>query len=188
MVELSLHTINKWDDDALQMLYRGFYKALVVYAASIVGDSENAEDIVQDTFTKMWQKRPSFKNEGQLKVYLYTATHNQSISYLRHSSREGSKVSLPSVGNEVMMLADNGEEQLFGPEVYRRLMMMVEKLPTRQREVFLMAMDGKKNKEIASQLDISLNTVKVLKGRALQTLKQNLDAKSMFLCYFLLFA
>lgn len=186
MLDLSLETINQWNDDSLQMLYSHFYKVLVVYAANIIGDDENAEDIVQETFTSLWQKRPVFSSRLQLKMYLYNTTHNYSISHIRRIGREGSKISIPSMDKE-LMLADNDNEDVFGPEVYRQLMLMISELPPRQREAFLLAMEGKKNMEIAEHMNISLNTVKVLKGKALQTLKQRAGKKSLILLYFLPF-
>ena len=71
------------------------------------------------------------------------------------------------------------ENALFGPEVYRMLLEMVESLPQRQREVFMLAMEGRRNAEIAEQLEISLNTVKVLKRRALTTLKEKASDKNL---------
>lgn len=188
MTEISLHTINQWNDLSLQMLYRNFYKALVLYASNIVGDSVNAEDVVQETFVRMWQKRPSFATTLQVKLYLYTTTHNLAVSNLRQTGRRGTKVQLSSLNTEHMPTTESGDEDFFTPEVYRRLLIMIENLSPRQREVFLMAMEGKKNAEIAKQLNISQNTVKVLKGRAIQTLKKEADEKSLFLLFFLLFS
>lgn len=170
------------------MLYDNFYKALVLYATKLTGDRECAEDIVQETFTRLWQKRPVFSSIAQVKVYLYTATHNFCISQLRTQGRQASVVSMHSIGAEVFKLTESGDEDFFTPEVYRKLMLMIEALPQRQREVFLLAMQGKKNAEIAETLNISQNTVKVLKGRALQTLKANASSETFFVLFCMLFA
>lgn len=187
MNTFSVDTINKWNDDTLQVLYNNFYKALVLYASNILGTTEGAEDIVQDAFTQTWLKRPSFASTAQIKVYLYTTTHNLCVSLLRQKGRKGNTVRLQSLSEEVMALTDNGEEDFFTPEIYRHLMLLINSLPTRQREVFLLAMEGKKNHEIAEQLHISQNTVKVLKGRALQKLRQETSEKDYLFLLFSLF-
>lgn len=55
--EISIEQINKLDAAAFRLLYKNYYKALVCYAITIVGDSESAEDIVQELFSTIWEKR-----------------------------------------------------------------------------------------------------------------------------------
>ena len=52
--EISIEQINKLDAAAFRLLYKNYYKALVCYAITIVGDSESAEDIVQELFSTIW--------------------------------------------------------------------------------------------------------------------------------------
>ena len=84
------------------------------------------------------------------------------------------------------LVTDEGEEQLFPEEIYRRLLTMIDSLPPRQREVFLMHMDGARNKEIAEKLNISVNTVKIQKKRALATLRQKLNEQQLLLLMLLI--
>jgi RNA polymerase sigma-70 factor (ECF subfamily) len=84
------------------------------------------------------------------------------------------------------LITDEGEEQFFPDEIYRRLLTMIDLLPTRQREVFLMHMDGARNKEIAEKLNISVNTVKIQKKRALATLRQKLNEQQLLLLMLLI--
>ena len=62
--EISIEQINKLDAAAFRLLYKNYYKALVCYAITIVGDSESAEDIVQELFSTIWEKKDVFPVSG----------------------------------------------------------------------------------------------------------------------------
>lgn len=83
--------------------------------------------------------------------------------------------------NAGFQLTDDGQEQFFSEEVFRLLFLAIDSLPRRQREVLLMCMEGKKNRDIAKQLDISFETVKHLKRRAIATLREKLSTNVMVL-------
>ena len=68
-------------------------------------------------------------------------------------------------------------------EIYRQLFLAIDKLPPRQREVFLLCMEGKKNKEIAELLQISAETVKMQKRRAISRLREQLAPMALALLY-----
>lgn len=67
-------------------------------------------------------------------------------------------------------------------EIYRQLFLAIDELPPRQREVFLLCMEGKKNREIAEQLGISAETVKVQKRRAIDNLRGKLSPVALMVC------
>lgn len=87
---------------------------------------------------------------------------------------------------EEYKLTENHEEQVFSEEVYRQLFLMIDQMPPRQREVFLMVMEGKKNREIAQALDMASETVRTNKKRAMAFLKKNLDNETLALLFVLL--
>lgn len=78
--------------------------------------------------------------------------------------------------------ADEEDEDVYHKEeVYQHLFESIDRLPQRQREVFLLAMKGKRNAEIAEQLGIAVNTVKVMKRRGFATLRKDLSPDSLIL-------
>ena len=176
---ISLSLVNQWTSNSLDMLYDRYYRALVVYADTFVSDSDAAEDVVQDFFASMWQRKPTFETIIQLRVYLYSSVRNRSLNHLRNLRKTDGTLRINALDDDVMPMESIDENALFGPEVYRMLLEMVESLPQRQREVFMLAMEGRRNAEIAEQLEISLNTVKVLKRRALTTLKEKASDKNL---------
>lgn len=171
-----------WDDKTIGMLYDRYYRALVAYGCQFV-EKVIAEDIVQETFSVSWERQPKFGSTAQLSTYLYTTVHNMALNHLRHQAvcnnyRQGIIDNL-----QEFMLVDDTSETFSKEEIYRQLFLAIDQLPPRQREVFLLSMEGKKNKDIAEQLQISAETVKVQKRRAISHLREELGATSLlWLC------
>ena len=178
--EISIDIIARWDEKSTGMLYDNFYKALVSYSLQITSSLSVSEDLVQEVFSRLWEKKIVFSNMLVLKTYLYNSVRNLSVSYLRHKNVEVTHSQNVAAAEEYHLDAA-GEEEFFTEEVYRQLFAMIDQLPPRQREIFLMCMEGKKNKDIAAALEISVETVKTQKKRAIKYLKKNLGDKAFML-------
>lgn len=166
----------RWDFHSVELLYDHFYRALVCHAMQLVTQAM-AEDIVQEVIATAWERKPVFDHYAKLAAYLYNATHNAALNHLRHESvRSSYRQQVLSNRDDT---ADDSEETIIKEEVYRQLFEAIDLLPPRQREIFLLAMDGKKNREIAAQLRISAETVKVQKRRAVNTLHDKLSPKAL---------
>lgn len=172
---ISIKQINKLDATAFRLLYKTYYKALVCYALQMVEDSDSAEDIVQELFSTIWEKKMPFQSLASFKAYLYNSVRNASLDYLKHKDVEGSYLQKmidmhpDYCGNE-----EEEEEGFFKEEVYRQLLLTLDSLPNRCREVFLLYMEGNTNEEIANALHVSLETVKTQKKRAMSFLRKKL--------------
>ena len=176
--ELTINVITRWDADAARMLYEHFYGALVSYGMRILQDRESAEDVVQDTMAALWERKTVLPNNAALKAYLYNTVRNKCLSLLRRQRSE-SLDPLAMSKYEEFRVTDDGNEQFFPEEVYRQLFLMIDQMPPRQREVFLMAMEGKKNKEISEALGIAIETVRTNQKRAMAFLKKNLGKEAL---------
>lgn len=173
--EISIEQINKLDATAFRLLYKTYYKALVCYALQMVEDSDSAEDIVQELFSTIWEKKMPFQSLASFKAYLYNSVRNASLDYLKHKDVEGSY--LQKMIDTHPDYCGNGEEEeegFFKEEVYRQLLLTIDSLPNRCREVFLLYMEGNTNEEIANALHVSLETVKTQKKRAMSFLRKKL--------------
>lgn len=162
--------VNTWNEESLKMLYDNYYKALVGFSYTIVGTVEMAEDVVQEVFANMWQKKVIFESDARLKAYLYTAVHNSSLSSIKlkaNNTRSISQIELSSP----MVIDDQGEEVLYKEELYRQLFQAIDALPMRQRDIFLHIMEGRTNAEIAEAMGISINTVRSQRRRGMEILK-----------------
>lgn len=174
--------ICEWNDKSMSLLYDKFYRALVSYGCQFV-EREIAEDIVQELFSVLWEHRPQFKSLPQLTSYFYTTVHNAAFNHLRHQNvhnnyRQGILEQL-----QEFMLVDDEADSFNKEEIYRQLFAAIDELPPRQREIFLLCMKGKKNKDIAEQLQISAETVKVQKRRAISSLREKLAPMALVLLF-----
>ena len=167
--------------EQLSRLYDNYYRALVGYAMQIVADEDAAKDVVQTIFQRMWEKQIDTDNEVKVKAYLYNGVRNLAINSLRRKGTEARYADYVVQRHEEFHISDAGEEEFFTEEIYRLLFQKIDELPARQREVFLMCMEGKSYKEIGDALQISANTVKSQKHKAILRLKDELGELSFFL-------
>lgn len=176
MREFSIRT-----PEQFQQLYGRYYKVMMLYALKNTADRQAAEDLVQNVFLSLWENRDSFREEASVRSYLYLTIRRRVIDQMRHAKVEGKYKNyvLKESGD---MLAVEDDEDVFTNEVYRRLFDAINELPHRQRELFLLYMQGKKNAEIAQVMNITEETIRVQKKRALKTLRKKMgDAGDLFL-------
>jgi RNA polymerase sigma-70 factor (ECF subfamily) len=169
--DVFLEKINSQSPTAYHELYNEYYKALVIYAANFLATTETAEDIVQEIFTTIWEKKISFISLQSLKTYLYNSTRNAALNYLKHQNVETGYIQYMLDTYKEITEEDTNEE-----EVYRLLFKSIDQLPPRCREIFVLHMEGKKNEEIAQTLGLSIETVKTQKKRALQAIKKRMGS------------
>ncbi|MBP3286185.1 MAG: RNA polymerase sigma-70 factor [Prevotella sp.] len=153
------------------MLYNNYYKALVNYAMQMLGTQDSAEDVVQNAFMQLWQQGRQSRGDNHIRAFLYNITRNAAIDRLRHDK-------IVQDYQESYEINANGEEEsIFTEEVFRQLFEEIDRLPSRQREIFLLLMKGQKNREIAENLNIAEETVKKLRFRGMKTLRQRMNPK-----------
>ena len=187
MQEEILSVINQWNEKSLAALYRNFYKVTVSYAYKIVKEQMIAEDVVQDVFLSMWENKKTFNSSGHLRTFIIQCIHNRCIDKLRHNKNSFNREQeVFYISNTIPTTQNCLITYLLREEVYQNLLMAIEALPDRQRDVFLLLMEGKKNSEIAKILQISLNTVKSHRKRGMELLKSTLNPKSLSLLYSIL--
>jgi RNA polymerase sigma-70 factor (family 1) len=148
------------DQTAFRQIYTGFYKRLCQFSLAIVKTRESAEEIVEDVFVSIWQKRNEISSIRNLRVYLYIATKNASLNYLSRKAR--ACVTEPFDHNHVGMsdTALTPEQILITTEIHQKIQKTVEALPPRCKMIFkLVREDGLRYKEVAEILNISVNTI-----------------------------
>lgn len=177
--------INEKRIDAYSTLYLKYYNSLVLYTKTFVERQDIAEDIVQDIIMHIWEQEITFTDEYSFRVYLYNSLKNRAINYLNHLNVENKYIDyLQNQPSEFESL----DEKAFLEEAYRQLFTVIDELPGRQREIFLLHLAGKKNDEIALTLGITTGTVKTHKKRALELIRKKLPPFiffSLFIDYLL---
>ena len=163
-----LQSINRQEPQAYEALYADYYRSLVMYCLNFVPRHDVAEDIVQELFVNMWNKQMVFLSYPSFKTYLYTAVRNASLDYLKHQDiKQHYAEQWATLSHE-----ERTGTSMFDEEVYRQVYKAIDRLAPKCREIFLLAMDGKRNEEIARQLHIAVETVKTQKKRAIKQLRE----------------
>lgn len=148
------------------------HESLVIKAALILNSEEQAADVVQDVFIKLWEKRKSIVITTSIKSYLFRMVSNESISFLRQRAGKR-KVELQDEINDYANEAE--ESNLETDELKTKIKSAVEMLPTRCKMIFIMSRyKNMSHKEIASMLDISYKTVENQMTKALKHLRLEL--------------
>ncbi len=160
------------EEAELESLYLRFQPGLQHYAAGIVRNQSDAAEIVQDVFLAVWEKRQQLTLDTGLKNYLFRAVKNRCLNHLKRPS-------LPwtDTGDELPPAADphNFSEQLSAEETERIIFNIVEKLPQRCRQIFLLSrLEQFSYKEIAGLMDISTKTVENQMTIALRYIREQL--------------
>ena len=149
----------------IENLFKQLYRPLCVYAMHYLkGNTEVAEDLVQDCFIKYWQSRP---DNGR--AFLYVSVRNACIDYLRRQHPEVMTFA-PYDLDGIISDEEAVGRSLREAELWER----IDRLPNRCREIFLMSKrDGMKYSEIASELGLSEKTVEHQINKALKRLKDS---------------
>ena len=159
-------------------LFDGYYIPLCLFAERYLKNSEDAADIVQEAFIKLWQQRKDFGNPYAIKSFLYTSIRNASLNKLQHLKVVEKYNSWFTISRSDEFFHDHVIEQ----DCFHILREAIHKLPDQTRKVMLLALDGKSNRDIALTLDIAEGTVHTHKKIAYRRLRETL-ALPPFLIY-----
>ena len=154
-------------------IYVLYYSRMFRFAKEYVLFDEDAENIVQDVFLLLWEKREVLDIQISLVSYLFALVKNKSLDYLRHkviADEYKQELSAKLTALELLNYSFNSDE-----EIEQILMTAINKLPERCRQVFLKSrIEGKKNREIANELNLTVSTVENQMTIALRKLRVEL--------------
>ena len=156
------HTID-FDD-----LFRFNYRPLCLYALHYLQDADLAEDVVQESYTALWEKLQEGAHILNRKSYLYMMVRNRCLDHLRKKGIPTE--SLKPYDTYGIIDDDDAQER---SQTEARLWTAIDSLPEKCREVFIMSKrDGLKYEEIAEELGLSVNTVRNQISKALKLIKE----------------
>jgi RNA polymerase sigma-70 factor (ECF subfamily) len=171
LIERSTYTdgIAQGDRQAFLSLYEDFFVALCVFSRQFVHEREQAEDIVQDVFCRIYDTRPHLSGVESLKAYLYGAVRNACLNHLREDKRRREREGrfVDELRNDAIFF-----DMVIENEVYRQLHFLLNELPPKCRAVFEKTIDGATSEEIAHEMNISVETVKTQRKKAKRLLRE----------------
>ena len=161
------------DQAALKQLFDTHYPSLCNTVYRMMNDRPTAEDVVQNVFIKLWEKRAHLEINSSIGAYLRRFAINEAISHMRKHKKF---ISEPiEAGLPIQSAFQGAEEQLFEDEVQQQVARAIGELPPRCQTIFkLSRYEELTYKEIANQLDISVKTVENQMGKALKVLRLSL--------------
>ncbi|OQP48050.1 hypothetical protein A4H97_29905 [Niastella yeongjuensis] len=163
-----------------------FFPQMQFFATRLIGDGEEARDIVNQVFLSLWNLRSRFETLVNIKAFLYITTRNHCFNYLRRRQRQ--QAGKKEYESRLAVIADehNVELRMIESEVMQKIYDKIEELPNRCKQIFkLTYLEGLHAGEIAKQLNISTSTVTTQRHIAIKYLKAVLSEED-FLALLLL--
>jgi RNA polymerase sigma-70 factor (ECF subfamily) len=173
-VEL-LARIRAGDAVAFERLFRCYAESLYTCAYGYLGSRDAAEEIVQQLFSTLWERRQSWQVSGTVVTYLFRAVRNASLNALRDQRRNLAFRARLSHAVSDAAQPPGIEQEIEAAELASAVARVVSRLPERCREVFrLNRYHQLTYAEVAQVLDVSVKTVEIHMARALKELRARL--------------
>lgn len=168
-----------------EKIYKLYYPKMFAFARSYIQANEDAENIVQDVFLALWEKKDELELSCTFTTYLFTLVKNRCLNFLRHKLIEEDYNAQMKEELGFKLYALEAFEYSFQSEKELQVIIQraLDKLPERCREIFIKSrIEGLKYKEISEELGISVNTVENQIVTALKKLRVELkDYLPLFL-------
>lgn len=180
--KIILEKLERGDEDALKSLFDAYYSLLCVYSVQITESLDESEDIVQELFINFWEKKRHNNISISLNKYLFYAVRNASIMYARKNNKY---LKIQELEEEAYSPIDDLQDDEELMLRYQQLHKTLEKLSPKEYKVLTeVILNGKKYKEVALELNISVNTVKTHLARALKILRKDKSLTFFFSLFF----
>lgn len=183
-MEDTLKLLREGNHKAFEELFETYFESLSSYAFSILRDSDEAQDIVQKVFFKLWDQHKELEIRTSVKSYLYRIVHNESLNFVHQRTNRA------EINREISLYNDdstnNVSEQIIASDLQKAIDNALGELPPQCRKVFEMSrMEQKSYSEIARNLTISVNTVENHISKALRQLRISLKDYLIVLLFFI---
>ena len=160
--------IRENDKKSLEKLFMSLYVRLRNYANTLTNSPDDSEDIVQEVFLKVWNKRSELDENGSIQTYLFVCTRNSCLNWLKHRKTEDAYARIMAIVYEDSEGIVTPYESLIADDIEKDFRQVLDELPVQCRRVFeLNRFEGLKYHEIAAHLNISIKTVETQMSRAL---------------------
>ncbi|MDH7444301.1 RNA polymerase sigma factor [Aquimarina sp. 2201CG14-23] len=167
------------DHTAYKIVFTNHFNELTNYVYKLTNDRILAEDLTQNVFMRLWEKKTTITITTSLRSYLFKSCYNEFLMHLRQQKKEVD--ALDTLKWETLLEIHSVQEKEQEEADWQKIENAIEKLPAKCREVFkLSRLERKKHKEIAQILGISPKTVEVHIRKAMLFLKTNVSSFLLF--------
>ena len=179
-----IEELGKGHDKAYEYVFNSFYEPLCLYAKKMVYDLDMAEELVHNTLCNLWIKRESLGPKTSVKSYLFRSVYNACLNHIKHKQTENKYLQekYHQYLDQELLLSPQREVEIMNNELGEQIQKAINSLPEKCREIFkLSRLSGLKNREIAEELNVSVNTVQTQLAIALKKLRKQLgDQRFLF--------
>jgi RNA polymerase sigma-70 factor (family 1) len=178
-------SLQKGDLEAFDLIFKKYSNRLYGFAFKYLKSKEETEELIQDVFLKIWENRKNLKKEASLRSYLFTISyHNLCRFFRRRVYQEKLAKEITDPATETL----NPDESIDYQSVLEQVDQIIEKLPARQKEIFIKSRkEGKSTREIAAELNLVPGTVDNHISEALKFIRKNLGHNLGLLLFFSVF-
>lgn len=181
--------LQKGDVEAFDLIYDKYSRKLYAFGLKYLGSTDEAEELVQSVFLKLWENYKILKKESSFKSYLFTIAYNDICKLFR--KRNYLKKYVSDTLYENSQSFSETEDGIDYKSVLERVQQIVDKLPERHKTIFLKSrQEGKSTKEIAEEVGLSSGTIDNYISESLKFIrarlhKENLPVLLLFSLFFL---
>jgi RNA polymerase sigma-70 factor (family 1) len=184
IVQHFLDSFRRGEEEGFSWVFEKYYRTLCYYALRFTSDKQWVEDVVQEVFINLWNKREDFIKIESIQSYLYRAVANHCINTIVKERRLREKKD--SVQN-IDISTDAVYHSIIQAELYTKVYGLIEQLPQPLSEVVnLYYLEGKGIRDIASLLGIPIYTVKTRRQRAIIRLRRMLPGYFRIFLFFII--
>ncbi len=170
--KLLFDQLRRGDQNALKQLFALYYEQITGRLYKMVPDLQLAEDMVQEVFINLWQKREQIRINTSVQSYLMVSARNRLFNHLRANKHILEEIREFHVADSTK---DDAQKEMEQSEIQRQVHRAIDRLPIKSRTVFVMSrFEEMSYKEIALSLGVSVKVVEYHMSKALKELKQSL--------------
>jgi RNA polymerase sigma-70 factor, ECF subfamily len=173
-VETGMRPLNvDGNQKAFEQAFKTHFKSLYAYAFTIVKNDLAAEEMVQNVFFKIWEKKERLSIQTSVTAYLYRSVYHECLNHLKHQKVKAAYRS--HVVYHTKDQTDHAEKKVMLSELQQQVNKALDELPEQCRTIFQMSrFEELKYQEIAERLGLSVKTVENQMGKALKLLRVKL--------------
>jgi len=176
-------SLKKGQEEAYMFLLDTYHRRLHAYALSLIDDYSIADDIVQNVFIVVWEKRKRLKHIASLKKFLYKSVYNEFIDLYR---KDVATTALEKKYIEEMDLYHEKTSEKEFNELVNLIKQEIESLPPKCKETFLLSrMEGLSYVEISNYLKVSIKTVETHMSKAFRILREKIGKNNSTILFIL---
>jgi RNA polymerase sigma-70 factor (ECF subfamily) len=180
--------LQKGEVEAFDLIYEKYSCKLYAFGLKYLRSADEAEELVQSVFLKLWENYKILKKESSFKSYLFTIAYNDICKLFRKRNYLQKYISDTLYQNS--QSSSKSENSIDYQSILDHVQQIIDKLPEKQKTIFKMSrLDGKSTKEIAKEIGLSPGTIDNYLSNALKFVRNQLDMESLpvLLCLSLFF-